>query len=122
MNEITNTTVKKYDLEERTFNFAKRINEYVNKLSKTITNIENGKQLARSAGSVGANYIEANNALSKKDFMMRIRISKKEAKESYFWIRLSEPGISQLYEKDALLKEAMELVKILGSIVEKSKV
>ncbi len=122
MNEITNSSAKKYDLEERTFNFAKRVNEYVNKLPRTITNIENGKQLARSAGSVGANYIEANNALSKKDFLMRIRISKKEAKESYFWIRLTEPEISQLHEKEALLNEATELVKILGSIVEKSKV
>jgi len=122
MNEITNTPVKKYDLEERTFNFAKRVNEYVNKLPKTITNIENGKQLARSAGSVGANYIEANNSLSKKDFLLRIRISKKEAKESCFWIRLAEPEISQLKEKGALFNEATELMKILGSILEKSKV
>ena len=122
MNEIKNAPVKKYDLEERTFNFAKRVNEYVNKLPKTITNIENGKQLARSAGSVGANYIEANNSLSKKDFLLRIRISKKEAKESCFWIRLAEPEISQLKEKGALFNEATELMKILGSILEKSKV
>lgn len=121
MKENTNTTVKRYDLEERTFNFAKKVNEYVNKLPKTIPNLENGKQLVRSGGSVGANYIEANNALGKKDFMMRIRISKKEAKESYFWIRLTEPETSQLREKEALLNESMELVKIFGSILEKSR-
>ncbi|MDO8664668.1 MAG: four helix bundle protein [Candidatus Liptonbacteria bacterium] len=122
MNEVSNTKAKIYDLEERTFNFAKRVNEYVNRLPKTISNIENGKQLVRSGASVGANYIEANNALGKKDFMMRIRISKKEAKESYFWIRLTEPVTSQLHEKEALLNESMELVKIFGSILEKSKV
>ena len=61
---------KQYDLEERCFNFAKRVNVYVNKLPKTIPNIENGKQLVRAAGSVGANYIEANEAMSKKDFKM----------------------------------------------------
>jgi hypothetical protein len=71
---------KTYDLEERSFRFAKRINAYVKKLPRTICNIENGKQLVRSGGSVGANYIEANEALSKKDFIMRVKISKKEAK------------------------------------------
>ncbi len=64
MTEIVNS--KHYDLEERTFIFAKRANEYVNKLPKTISNMENGKQLVRAAGSIGANYIEANEALSKR--------------------------------------------------------
>jgi len=81
---IQKTNNKQYDLEERTLNFAKRINRYVNSLPKTATNIENGKQLVRSGGSIGANYIEANEALSKKDFIMRVKISKKEAKESIY--------------------------------------
>ena len=119
MIQITNS--KHYDLEERTFIFAKRVNEYVNKLPRTISNIENGKQLVRAAGSVGANYIEANEALGKKDFMMRIKISKKEAKESCFWIRLTQPNKEMLSEKDVLLKESTELMKIFGSILEKSK-
>lgn len=112
---------KPYDLEERTLLFARGVNNYINKLPRTITNIENGRQLARSAGSVGANYIEANESLSKKDFVMRAKISKKEAKESIFWLKLSEPKKEFDFEKNSLIKEATEVMKILGSIIEKSK-
>ncbi len=79
---------KKYDLEDRTLCFAKSVIELVNKLDKTIANIEIGKQLVRSSGSVGANYIEANESLSKKDFLLRIKICRKEAKESCYWLKL----------------------------------
>jgi four helix bundle protein len=79
---------KPYDLEERTLEFAKRVRKFVKQLRKTIANVEDGKQLVKASGSVGANYIEANEALSKKDFRMRIKISRKEAKESRFWLRL----------------------------------
>ena len=78
----------KYDLEERTFQFAKAVRLIIKTLPKTIANIEDGKQVVRSSGSVGANYIEANEALSKKDFLFRVRISKKEAKETAYWLRL----------------------------------
>ncbi len=71
---------KQYDLEDRTFEFARRVRTLIKKLSKTIGNIEDGKQVIRSSGSVGANYIEANESLSKKDFIMRIKICRKEAK------------------------------------------
>lgn len=70
---------KQYDLEERTFKFARRVIEFVNRLKKTLSNIEIGKQLVKSSGSVGANYIEANESLSKKDFVMRIKICRKES-------------------------------------------
>jgi len=86
MTEIQKT--KQYDLEERTFLFAKEVRLFVKELPKTISNTEDGKQLVRSSGSVGANYIEANESLSKKDFLMRIKISRKEAKESRFWLKL----------------------------------
>jgi len=112
---------KQYDLEERTFEFAKRIRAFVNKLSKTITNIEDGKQLTNASGSVGANYIEANESLSKKDFVMRIKICRKEAKESRYWLRLSETNEDQLKEKARLIQETNELMKIYGSIAEKAK-
>ena len=112
---------KTYDLEERTLEFAKRVNAYVNKLPKTITNIENGKQLTRASGSVGANYIEANEALSKKDFLMRIRISRKEVKESRYWLHLTEPSKDEIKEKDYLIDEATQLMNIFGSILIKSK-
>lgn len=68
---------KKYDLEERTFLFADRVIEYVRNLPIGIPDSEVGKQLVRSAGSVGANYSEVNESLSKKDFVMRVKISKK---------------------------------------------
>lgn len=61
---------KRYDLEERTLKFAKQVRDFVGRLKKTIVNIEDGKQLIRSSGSVGANYIEANESLSKKDFII----------------------------------------------------
>jgi len=79
---------KQYDLEDRTSAFAKRVRAFVKKLTKTIANIEDGKQLVKASGSVGANYIEANESLSKKDFIMRIKICRKEAKESRYWLRL----------------------------------
>jgi four helix bundle protein len=112
---------KRYDLEERTLQFAKRVNNYVNKLPKTISNIENGKQLVKAAGSVGANYIEANESLSKKDFLMRVKISKKEIKEAKFWLNLTQPSLSQIKEKESLIKESNELMRIFASIIKKSQ-
>lgn len=110
---------KNYDLDERTFQFAKRCRDYVKCLPRTISNIEYGKQLIRSSGSTAANYIEASEALSKKDFLMRIKISRKESKESALWLKLSAPSAGQEKEKDALIDEANQLTKIFGSIVSK---
>ncbi len=111
---------KRFDLEERTFKFTKRVNNYVSRLPRTIINLENGKQLVRSGGSVGANYIEANEALGKKDFCMRIRISRKEAKESGFWLRLTNPHSDQEEERETLVRETVELTKIFSAILLKS--
>jgi len=83
-------------------------------------NYEISKQLFRSASSVGANYIEANEALSKKDFIMRIKICRKEAKESIYWLRLIEPDQEEK-ERKSLLAEGIELMKIFGSIFRKSE-
>ena len=112
---------KVYDLEERTYLFAKHIRLLIQKLPKTISNIEDGKQLVRSSGSVAANYIEANEKLGAKDFKFRLKISRKEAKESLLWIKL----ISDLNPKfegelKILLNEAEELRKILSAIINKS--
>jgi four helix bundle protein len=118
MTEIQNE--KRYDLGGRTFRFAERAFQYFNSLPKTPANTEVAKQGIRAAGSIGANYIEANEALSKKDFMMRMKISRKEAKEEIYWLRLSKPGASQEGERAALVQEATELMKIFGSIISKS--
>lgn len=77
----------------------------------------------KASGAVGANYREANEALSKKDFLMRIKISRKEAKESAYWLRLVEEtnGLENANEVGRLIQEANELKKIFSSIVEKSK-
>ena len=113
---------KQYDLEERTLKFAKRVRDFIKNLPKTINNIEDGKQLIRSSGSIGANYIEANESLSKKDFVVRIKISRKEAKESKYWLSLIDAPNNQTAEKERqeLLKEATELTMIFSAIMRKS--
>ena len=118
-----NQNSKRYDLEDRSLKFAKNVRFFVKKLRKTIGNIEDGKQLIRASGSVGANYIEANESLSKKDFIMRIKISRKEVKESRYWLRLIDTNDDQEMEKDrnALIKEATELMNIFGAILRKSQ-
>jgi four helix bundle protein len=83
-----NRNSKQYDLENRTFQPAKNVALYTRKVSQNAANFEYGKQVIDSSGSVGANYIEANDVLSKKDFIMRIKICRKEAKESGYWLRL----------------------------------
>ncbi len=113
---------KQFDLEDRTLKFAKEVIKFVNILPKTMANVEIVKQVVRSSGSVGANYIEANEALSKKDFAMRVKICRKEAKESRYWLMLIETkGEVTDKKRQALFDEATELTKIFGSIVEKTK-
>jgi four helix bundle protein len=113
----------KYDLEERTFEFARRVRKFVKELPKNSGNFEDGKQLIRASGSVGANYIEANESLSKKDFIMRVKICRKESKENRYWLRLIDTGDRQELEKERqdLIKEATELMNIFGSIIRKSE-
>ena len=111
-----------YDLEERTFQFAKAVRLFVKTLPKTIANIEDGKQLIKASGSVGANYREANESLSKKDFKMRIKICRKESKESAYWLRLIHEtnNLKNADEAESLMQEANELKKIFSSILNKS--
>jgi four helix bundle protein len=117
------TNNKQYDLEERTLKFARDCRDFLKLLPKTISNLEYIKQLARSSGSVAANYIEANESLSKKDFLMRIKICKKEAKESKLWLNLIDTeGKKDLDIKRLdLINEIIQLMKIFGAIDIKSK-
>ena len=113
---------KPYDLEERTFLFAKDCRVYIQKLPKTISNIEDGKQLVRSSGSVGTNYIEVNEKLGDKDFLFRVKIARKEAKESKYWLMLLNEMNAELREiSQELIIEADALRKILSTIITKSK-
>jgi len=116
-------TDSRYDLEERTFQFAKSVRSFIKSLPVSLTNIEDCKQLTRCSASVGANYIEANEALSKKDFLYRNKIARKEAKESIFFLRLVDPGDGQPLNatRNKLQDEATKLMKILGAILSKSE-
>ncbi|WP_203293463.1 four helix bundle protein [Luteirhabdus pelagi] len=108
-----------FDLEERTFQFALACRNCVDSLDKNTSNFEDGKQLIRASGSVGSNYIEANERVGDKDFVFRLRIARKEAKEAQFWLRLLEARNEGVKELTQLKKEAMELRKILSIIITK---
>lgn len=115
------TPNKKYDLEERTLNFAKKVIDLIRKLPKNSVNFELISQIVRSSGSIGANYREANDALGKKDFYMRIRICRKEAKETKYWLELILHSNSDFgKEIEPLITEATELIKIFSSMVNRS--
>jgi len=120
LNANDQITKRRFDLEERTMLFAKNVNAFIRLLPKDISIIENGKQLIRAAGSVAANYIEANEALSRKDFIMRIKICRKEAKESRLWLNLIQPPAQANQTRDKLIDEATQLMKIFGAILAKT--
>ena len=111
-----------YNLEDRTLEFVKATRAFVKKLPRCTSNFEDGKQLIRSSGSIGANYIETNEALSKKDFKMRMKISRKEAKETCYCLKLVDNGNDEHLEKirSNLLDEATQLLKIMSSIILKA--
>jgi len=108
---------KIFDLEERTFLFAKNVRVFVKELDKSIWNKEDIKQVTRSSGSIAANYIEANEKLGDKDFLMKIRICKKETKETMLWLRLFDIESENLEKtRKNLIEEATELKNIFGAI------
>ena len=113
---------KPRDLEDRTFLFAESVRTFVKQLPRTLSNTEDVKQLVRASGSVAANWIEADEALSKKDFLMHAKICRKEAKESRLFLRLIDAGISNgnVTNRDVLAAEARELTLIFSSIISKS--
>jgi len=121
MTEIRNS--KRYDLEDRTLAFAKNVRTFLKKVGRTPANAEDGRQLIRSTGSVGANYIEANESLSKKDFVMRIKLCRKEAKESRYWLKLMDTQADAEWEQQrkGLEEEATELMNIFGAILRRSE-
>jgi four helix bundle protein len=114
---------KQYDLEDRTLQFAKHARNFIQQISKTLSSVEDCKQLTKSSGSIGANYIEANEALSKKDFIHRIKICRKESKETIYWLNLIAINKNSKLENERkrLIKEATELMKIFSSIMRKSE-
>lgn len=111
-------TEKKFDLEERTLNFAKQIINFCKKLSNNTINFKLIDQLIRSAGSIGANYREANDSLGKKDFLHKLRITRKETKETIFWLELIKEANKDI-SIDNLINESIQLRNIFSSIIKK---
>ena len=108
-----------YDLEKRTFQFALRVRHCIGKHKWPVQCWEDTPQLLRSSGSVGANYIEANDSVSDPDFIYRIKIYKKESKESRYWSRLLRacgPEQSK-QELGEIQQEADELMRIFAKIL-----
>lgn len=116
-----NKNPKQYDLEERTLQFAKDVREFAKNYPKDAVSFDDIRQLIRASGSVGANYIEANESLSKKDFRMRIKICKKEAKECTYWLKLLMNQHKPTEDVCIKLeKETVELTYIFAAILRNS--
>ncbi|HTN03801.1 four helix bundle protein [Planctellipticum variicoloris] len=114
---------KPFDFEERSLQYAQWIRKFLKRLPRTIANFEDAKQLVRASGSVGANYIEANESLGAKDFRHRLRIARKEAKESRYWLKLidtgSDPDVDR--ERLQLIQESTELLRILSAMLNRNQ-
>ena len=114
--------MSQYNLEERTLVFAVSVRKFVRTLPKITANFEDAKQVIRSSGSIGANYIEANENLGEKDFRMRLKIARKEAKETVYWLRVIKMSNDFTSESKVteLIDEASQLKKILSAILNKN--
>ena len=111
-----------YNLEERTTKFSEKIIEFCQTIQQNIITRPIISQIIRSATSIGANYCEANNASSKKDFINKIYICKKEAQETKYWLRIIAYHISgKKNEVRILWQEAQELTMIFQKIISSSK-
>lgn len=119
---MDNGQFKKRDILERTFKFGVRVVRFVAILPKTPAGYALANQVVRSSTSIGANLEEAQDALSKRDFVHIMTISLKESRETYYWLKvLRESELVTSKEIDSLLQENLEIVKILTTIVKKSK-
>lgn len=110
-----------YDLEERTKKFALNVRKYIKSMDRNIINYGDCKQVCRSSGSIGANYIEANEKLGPKDFVFRLKIARKEAKETGYWLQILQQAndLQGDHNLHKLIDECGQLRKILSSIINK---
>lgn len=109
------------EIQDRAFQFAVRVVKLVNRLPRTVAGIEVGRQLVRAATSVGANLEEADAAESKQDFIHKVGIAHKEAREARYWLRIVRASLLDDEEVVALLRESEELVRILHTIVSNAR-
>jgi len=108
-----------YDLVERATKFTKSVIALSRRLPKTAENVDFILQLIRSSSSIGANYIEANDALGKRDFLMRVKTARREANETKYWLELITCDAESDMTRKELIDEATQLVKILSTIASK---
>jgi len=114
---------QKYDLEERTAKFSENIIDFCRKLPQDTVTRPIISQLVRAGTSIGANYCEADEASSKKDFLNKIAIAKKEAKETKYWLRMVSHTLPEFREKALILwEETRELNLIFAAIIRKSRI
>lgn len=118
---FSNTLQKRFDLEERCLRFAKNVRDFCSHLPLSLRDSSDVDQVRRASGSVGANYIEANESLGKADLRMRIRIARKEAKECRFWLELLSAQAQDPFQEECakLIRESHEIELILGAILRK---
>ncbi len=122
MEDVDKNKNKHYDLEDRTLEYGKRIIKMARSFKYDIVNNNLINQVVRSGTSLGVNYREANETETKKDFLFRMRICRKEAKETIYWLYLIIEANPELdLRMRPLIRETEELLKIFASIVEKSR-
>ena len=112
---------QKFDIQERTFEFAVQVVKLVNRLPRTVAGIEIGKQVVRSATSIGANVEEADAAESKRDFVHKMSIAHKEARETRYWLRIIRAALFDDDKVQVLIQESDELVRVLYTIVKNAR-
>jgi four helix bundle protein len=107
------------DLVGQTYRFAQDVRRFVNVLPRVLSNYEDARQLVRASGSVAANYLEAQEALSRKEFFYRIKICRKEVREAGLWLGLVQLGDDRAADalRVQIISEVEELRKIFSTIV-----
>ncbi len=108
---------RRMDIQERTFQFAVRVVKLVDRLPRTIAGMEVGRQLVRAATSVGANVEEADAAESRRDFVHKMKIAHKEAREARYWLEIVQAALLDDAEVRSLIQESNELICILQAII-----
>ena len=117
---------KRFDIYDRAFNFAVRAVKFLDKLPQSMAAVEYSRQLIKASGSIGSNMAEADGALSKKDFINKVGIARREARESKHWLRLIEATVATKGQFDKeelhwLINESTELMLILSAIIKNSQ-
>jgi len=112
---------RRFDIQERTFTFAVQTVKLIDRLPRTVAGVEVGRQLVRSATSIGANVEEADAAESKRDFIHKMSIAYKEARETRYWLRVVHSSLLDDAETRALIQESTELVRILYTIIKNAR-